>query len=128
MLHTHYNQISEVLDKVQAITTFPQIIEVQAEDELAALLDALSPHTPWGERQSAARKLGYKADPAALPALLDALPSDPFWMVRCAIIQALERIGDPSAIPTLQLISKGDRFQVVRSYAAKAIKRLSRHS
>jgi HEAT repeat protein len=93
---------------------------------VARLVADLSPETPWGDRQNAARKLGYLGNPEALPGLLDALPDDNFWMVRCAIIQALERIGDPGAIPTLRQVASGDGFQVVRSYAAKAIERLSK--
>ena len=118
------NQHPQVLDKMNTFTTLPIVIEVQPDRKLAALLAALRPDTPWGERQIAARKLGYMRNPEATPGLLAALPGDPFWMVRCAIIQALEMIGDPRAIPALQKISKNDDFQVVRSYAAKAIERL----
>ena len=105
-------------------TKFPAVIDVQPEPKLEALLANLTSDTPWGERQIAAKKLGYMRNPEALPGLLTALPTDPFWMVRCAIIQALEMIGDPGAIPTLQKVAKNDSFQIVRAYAEKAIERL----
>ena len=119
------NQHPQVADRMNTFTTLPIAIEIQPDRKLDALLAALSPDTPWGERQDAARKLGYMRTPEALPALLAALPTDPFWMVRCAIIQALEMIGDARAIPTLQQAAKCDGFQVVRFYAIKAIERLS---
>lgn len=112
-------------NKVDALTVFPVIIEVQSDPEVEALLGNLTPDNPWGERQDSARKLGYMRCTEALPRLLEVLPIDPFWMVRCAIVQALEMIGDPMAIPTLQDVAKNDDFQIVRSYAAKAIERLS---
>jgi HEAT repeat protein len=115
-----------VVDVMNAFTTLPIEIEVQPDREVVKLLADLSPDTPWGARQRAAKQLGYRRDPEALPGLLAALPADPFWMVRCAIIQALERIGDPGAIPTLREVARRDGFQVVRSYAAKAVERLSR--
>jgi len=114
-----------VVDVMNKFTTLPIEIEVQPDREMAKLLADLSPDTPWGVRQMAAKKLGSRRSPEALPGLLAALPSDPFWMVRCAIIQALERIGDPGAIPTLREVARRDGFQVVRSYAAKAVERLS---
>ncbi len=126
MLTTIQNQHPQVAGKMNTFTTLPIAIEVQPDRELRALLAALSPDTPWGERQIAARKLGYIRNPEATPGLLAALPSDPFWMVRCAIIQALEMINDSRAIPTLREVAKSDGFQVVRSYAAKAIERLSK--
>ena len=106
-------------------TTLPIAIDVQHDPKLDALLAALTPDTPWNDRQIAARKLGYMRNPEALPGLLAALPTDPFWMVRCAIIQALEIIGDARAIPTLREVAKNDGFQIVRAYAVKAIERLS---
>ena len=117
-------QRPEVADKTNKFTAFPLVIDVQPKHELEALLACLAPDTPWGERQIAARKLGYMREQEALPGLLAALPTDPFWMVRCAIIQALELIGDPGAIPTLREVAKNDGFQVVRAYAGKAIERL----
>jgi HEAT repeat protein len=119
------NQPPQVVDKMNTFTTLPIAIEVQPDRKLSALLADLSPDTPWGERQNAARKIGYMRNSEATLGLLAALPGDPFWMVRCAIIQALEMIDDPRAIPTLQDVAKNDSFQVVRSYAAKAIERLS---
>lgn len=98
---------------------------VQSDPALEDLTAALSPDTPWGDRQAAARKLGRMRAAQALPALLAALPADPFWMVRCAIIQALEIIDDPRAVPALQEVARTDSYQVVRSYAAKAVERLS---
>lgn len=124
MFQVNYNQFHEAVEEFQATIAFPLPIELQPDHELARLIADLCPKTSWGNRQSAARKLGYKGDPAAVPALLDALPTDPFWMVRCAIIQALQKIGDPGAIPTLQQVAQSDNFQVVRSSAAKAIERL----
>jgi HEAT repeat protein len=125
MLAVNLNQRPQVVDKMNTFTTLPIAIEVQPDRKLDKLLAGLSPDTPWGDRQIAAKKLGYMRSPEALPGLLAALPVDPFWMVRCAIIQALEMIGDPGAIPTLREIAKSDGFQVVRSYADKAIERLS---
>ena len=124
MLAVNINQHPEA-DLMNTFTTLPLAIEVQPDRKLNKLLAALSPDTHWGDRQIAAKKLGYMRSPEAMPRLLAALPADPFWMVRCAIIQALERIGDPGAIPTLRGIAISDRFQVVRSHAAKAIERLS---
>jgi len=118
-------QRPKVADKTIKFTALPPVIDVQPDRELDALLANLTPDTPWGERQIAARRLGYKRDPEALPGLLAALPTDPFWMVRWAIIQALEMIGDSGAIPTLQEVAINDSFQVVRAYAKKAVERLS---
>lgn len=119
------NQIHEVVDQKDPLFSFMVGIEFQTDPELSALLSALSPETPWGDRQIAAKKIGYLRDPNALPWLLAALPADPFWMVRIAIIQAIELIGDPRAIPALQQIAEKDDFKVVRSYAIKAEERLS---
>ena len=116
----------QTVDQVSMFAALPVVIAVQPDRKVAELVADLSPDTPWGDRQIAARKLGYLGSPEALPGLLDALPADSFWMVRCAIIQALERIGDPGAIPTLRGVATSDGFQVVRSYAAKAVERLSR--
>jgi HEAT repeat protein len=115
----------EVAGKTNVFTTFPLVIKTQPDQELDELLANLTPDTPWGERQTAAKKLGYMRNPGALPGLLATLPTDPFWMVRCAIIQALEMIGDPAVIPTLSDVAEKDSFQVVRAYAAKAIERLA---
>ena len=125
MLTAIQDQHPHVVEKMNTFTTLPIAIEVQSDRKLDALLADLSPDTPWGDRQIAAKKIGYLRRLEALPGLLKALPSDPFWMVRCAIIQALEMIGDSRAVPTLQEVAKKDGFQVVRSYATKAIERLS---
>ena len=125
MFAVDYSQVPEGAEQTITNTTLPLAWVLQPDIKLYRLLADLSPDTPWGDRKSAAEKLGHMRDPEALPGLLDALPADPFWMVRCAIIQALERIGDPRAIPTLREVAKSDGFQVVRSYAAKAIERLS---
>ena len=125
MFPTNLNQQTEFTSKEIAFTITHEEIRAQPVGLLEVLLANLSPNTPWGDRQAAARKLGYMRNPDALPGLLAALPTDPFWMVRCAIIQALECIGDPRAISTLRETAKSDGFQVVRSYAAKAIERLS---
>ena len=125
MFQIDIDQRPEVDDQMNLFTTFPLVLGVQPDLKLYNLLADLSPDTPWGDRQIAARKLGDMRDPEALPGLLEALLVDSFWMVRCAIIQALEKIGDPGAIPTLREIENSDGFQVVRSYAAKAIERLS---
>ena len=114
----------EIADKTNVFTTFPLVIETHPDQELDKLLATLIPDPPGGERQTAARKLGYMRDPDALPGLLAALPTDPFWMVRCAIIQALEVIDDPKAIPILWEVAENDGFKIVRTYAAKAIERL----
>jgi HEAT repeat protein len=105
--------------------TLPLEIEVKPHGRADHLLAKLGPDTPWGDRQIAARKLGYMRSLEAVAILLDFLPADPFWMVRCSMIQALERIGDPKAIPALQQVAEGDRFQVVRSHAIKAIGKLA---
>jgi len=125
MLPVNDYQRTEVADKTNVFTTFPLEIMTTNDRKLDTLLARLTSDTPWGERQNAAKKLGYMRNLEALPGLLAALPTDPFWMVRCAIIQALEMIGDPGAIPTLQEVAVNDGFQVVRAYAAKAIERLS---
>ena len=125
MFPINNDQPPQVVDQMNTYTTLPLALVVQPDIKLYKLLADLSPDTPWGDRQIAAKKLGFMRSPEALPGLLDALPADPFWMVRCAIIQALEKIGDPGAIPTLQEIANSDGFQVVRSYAAKAVERLS---
>jgi len=118
-------QHPEVADMTTKLTALPLTIETQPKSDLVMLLANLTPDTPWGERQIAAKKLGNMRDPEALPGLLAALSIDPFWMVRCAIIQALEMIEDPRAIPILREVAKNDSFQVVRAYAAKAIERLN---
>jgi HEAT repeat protein len=125
MYPTKMNQHTETVEKNITFATLPLEIEALPDHKLNALLADLSPETPWGDRQAAARKLGYMRNPEALPGLLAALPTDPFWMVRCAIIQAIECIGDSGAIPNLRETAKSDSFQVVRSYAATAIERLS---
>ena len=120
-----FDQRSEVADQKNVYATFPLAVGIQPDLKLYNLLADLSPDTPWGDRQIAAKKIGDMRSPEALPGLLEALLVDSFWMVRCAIIQALEKIGDPGAISTLREIAINDDFQVVRSYAAKAIERLS---
>ncbi len=125
MIATIQNQHPQISIEKTTVKTFPIAIVVQPDHKLIALLSDLSPDTPWGQRQTAARKLGYLRSSEALPSLLAALPKDPFWMVRCAIIQALEMIGNRDAVPTLRKIAKNDGFQVVRSYATKAVERLS---
>jgi len=107
------------------LVTLPIAVDVQPNPKLDALLADLTPDTPWGNRQIAARKLGYMRNREALPGLLAALPTDPFWMVRCAIVQALEKIGAPEAIPTHRDVAKNDAFQAVRAHATKAIERLT---
>ena len=124
MFPVNYDQQPEVVDQMNTYWTPPLVVLVQPDIKLHKLLADLSPDTPWGDRQIAAKKLGSMRSPKALPGLLDALPSDPFWMVRCAIIQALEMIGDSGAIPSLRETANSDGFYVVRSYAAKAIERL----
>ena len=125
MYQANMTQNQEVEDKMKVFTSFPLVVEVQADSEITRLLGELSPENNWGDRKNAALKLGNMRSPEALPGLLDALPVDPFWMVRCAIIQALEMIGDASVTPTLRAVAINDRFQVVRSHAAKAVERLS---
>ena len=132
MLMVNLDQRPQGVEKLNPLTAYPIAIEVQLDRKLYKLLADLSPDTPWGDRQIAARKLGDMRDPEALPGLLEALPgllaalpTDNFWMVRCAIIQALEMIGDPGAILALQEAAINDNFQVIRSYAAKAVDRLS---
>ena len=116
---------SQFVDRVNPLISLPVAVEQGLDPEVAKLVADLSPETPWGDRQIAARRLGRMRSFEALPGLLDALPSDPFWMVRCAMIQAVEMIGNPGAIPTLREVVESDPFQVVRSYAAKAIERLA---
>jgi HEAT repeat protein len=125
MSQANVDQYLEIVDEMKAFTTLPIAVEVLHDRKVEKWLADLSPDTAWGDRQIAAKNLGYMGSSEALPGLLNALSVDPFWMVRCAIIQALERIGDPAAIPTLRQVVKSDGFQVVRSYASKAIERLS---
>jgi HEAT repeat protein len=125
MFQANVDQYLEIVDEMKDFRTLPITIKVLPDRKVEKWLADLSPNTAWGDRQVAAKNLGYIGSSEALPGLLNALSADPFWMVRCAIIQALERIGDPTAIPTLREVVKNDGFQVVRSYAAKAIERLS---
>lgn len=125
MYQENLNQYSEVSHKINPFWEFPVTSEVQPDNNVEQLLADLSPIVSWGDRQIAAKKLGYLGCPQAVPGLLEALPADPFWMVRCAIIQALELIGDADAIPALRDVAENDGFQVVRSYAARAVERLS---
>ena len=104
---------------------FSDQVAARQENELDLLLDQLSPGASWGDRRTAARRIGMLRNPQALPALVSALPVDNFWMVRCEIIQALESIGDPAAVPALQSVACHDSFKVVREYAARAVDRLS---
>jgi HEAT repeat protein len=129
MIAVEFDHRSETVAENNTYKTLPPLaLVIQPDIKLYNFLADLSPDTPWGDRQIAAKKLGNMRNPEALPGLLDALPADPFWMVRCAIIQALEKIGDPMAIPTLQEVANSDGFQVVRSYAAKAVDRLAQYS
>jgi HEAT repeat protein len=123
MVQAQFEGQTEVVDQLKP-SRMTVALEVQPDYKLTQLLADLAPEVAWGERQMAARKLGYRRCQKAVPALTEALPQDPFWMVRCEIIQALEKIGDPRAIPTLRKIAKMDGFQVVRAYATKAIERL----
>jgi HEAT repeat protein len=126
MILLNSNQQPEYFDRTTPFAILPPEFETQPRRQANKLLAALSPDTPWGERQIAASRLGNMRSREALPGLLAALPADPFWMVRCAIIQALEKIDDSRAIPTLRQVAQNDGFQVVRSCAATAIARLSR--
>jgi hypothetical protein len=117
------HQQPQVSIKKTTLRGFPVPIVVLPGHKLIALLSDLSPDTPWGQRQTAARKLGTMRSSAVLPGLLAALPKDSFWMVRCAIIQALEKIDHPEAIPTLREVAKSDGFQVVRSYTLQRLLR-----
>ena len=118
-------QLPPMEDRIHTFANLLIGVDVQPEPKVKTLLADLTPNTPWGKRQMAAKRLGHLRSTEAVPGLLATLPVDPFWMVRCAIIQALEMIGDVKAIPTLREVAKHDNFQVVRSYAAKAIERLS---
>jgi HEAT repeat protein len=111
---------------MKTMTISPLNVQVQVERNIDLLMSELSQTVSWGNRQIAAKKLGFMRDSEALPVLTGALLTDPFWMVRASIIQALEMIGDPAAIPALEDAARTDRFQVVRSYAKKAIERLSK--
>jgi HEAT repeat protein len=125
MYQENFNQSPEVAEQIKPFAMLPVAIEVQPDQKVAQLIAELSPDVSWGDRQMAAKKLGYMGSSEVLHGLLNALLADPFWMVRCAIIQALERIGDPRAIPALHEVANGDSFEVVRLYAVKAIERLS---
>jgi HEAT repeat protein len=128
MFTVNNNQSLEVVNEIHTAATLPPVSEDQIDQKLKALLAELSPRKPWGDREIAAKRLGYLRSREALPVLLSALQTDSFWMVRCAIIQALERIDNPEAIPTLREVAKNDGFHVVREYAEKAIERLSAES
>jgi HEAT repeat protein len=119
---SHTYQIEERLHKK---VEFLKPIEKIVDPEVERLLASLSPDQPWGDRQLAAKELGYQKAEGALSGLLNALETDNFWMVRFSIIQALVMIGDPRAIPTLKAVASTDTYQSVRSYAAKAVERLS---
>ena len=125
MLAANFDHQTQIVESLNPFVAFPVADEVQPDSEVTQLLADLSPDTPWGERQAAARRLGCLRNPDALPGLLAALPEDKFWMVRCAIIQALVMIGEPDAVPALCEVAEKDGFQVVRSHAAKAVIRLS---
>ncbi len=125
MFTVNKNQSLEVLNSSDSAGTFPSVVDDQPDQKMKTLLAELSPDNPWGDREIAAKRLGYMRSREALPGLLAALQTDPFWMVRCAIIQALERIDDPGVIPTLREVAKKDGFHVVREYAEKAIERIS---
>ena len=121
-------KISQSANEVKDLRVYqvlPIAVVEYLDPKVEKYLAQLSPDTPWGDRQIAAKRLGSLRSNAALPGLLFALLSDNFWMVRCSIIQALEKIGDPGAIQVLEDVAKSDGFQVVQSYATKAIERLS---
>ncbi len=125
MLTVNKNQSLEVVNSIDSAAILSIAVDDQPDQKLKALLAELSQENPWGDRELAAKRLGYMRSREALPGLLAALQTDPFWMVRCAIIQALERIDDPGVIPTLREVAKKDGFHVVREYAEMAIERLS---
>lgn len=121
MLQVNVNQKSARMDQKSVPDTFVESHYEAADRQMDLLISQLSLVSNWGERQRAARKLGYLGRAEAVAPLLTALPADPFWMVRCAIIQALEKIGDARAIPTLRRVEQEDAFLTVRHHAAKAI-------
>jgi len=125
MLAANFDHQTQIVESMNPYIAFPVTVEIQPDPEVAQLLADLTPNTPWGERQVAARRLGCLRNPDALPGLLAALQEDKFWIVRCSIIQALVMIGEPNAVPTLCEVAEKDGFQVVRSHAAKAVQRLS---
>ena len=125
MYQSDFVQQTDVTSKCDIFSTWQTAVDVTLDFKLYDLITNLAPEAPWGERKSAAQKLGDMRSERAVPGLLDALPGDPFWMVRCAIIQALEKIGDQRAVPTLREVARNDGFQIVRSHAAKAVERLS---
>lgn len=125
MLQLNVNQKSVKMDQKRMPAAFVDSRHKSLDGQLDLLISQLSQESNWGERQRAARKLGYLGRSEAVSPLLTALPADPFWMVRCAIIQALEKIGDARAIPTLRRVEEEDAFLTVRQHAAKAITTLS---
>jgi HEAT repeat protein len=125
MFPAKVGQSTNKVNDLNVYQVFPIAVVDYLDPSVEKYLSQLSPETPWGDRQIAAKRLGSLRSNAALPGLLSALLSDNFWMVRCSIIQALEKIGDPGAIQVLEEVAKSDGFQVVRSYATKAIERLS---
>ncbi|MFC2028843.1 HEAT repeat domain-containing protein [Chloroflexota bacterium] len=118
-------EISLAIERQLYPAEFPLLLKVWSESEVDQQLARLTPETPWGERQVAARRLGELRNPQALAGLLKALLNDDFWMVRCSLIHALEMIADKNSIPTLREVARNDSFQAVRSYAEKAIQRIS---
>ena len=85
----------EAANKTNVFTAFPQVLETHPERELDALLANLTHDTPWGERQIAARKLGYMREQEALPGLLAALPTNSqrtSWMEKALIAGPLPGI------------------------------------
>lgn len=125
MLVSTANRINQNEQVIEFDNQISPVFQTKLDPRVEMNLINLSPETPWGNRQIAARNLGNLRDSAAIAVLMDSLQTDDFWMVRCAIIQALEKIADPRAIPGLILASQQDTYQAVRSYAAKAVERLS---
>ena len=58
MLAVNLDQRPQVVDKMNPFTTYPIAVEVQPDRKLYKFLADLSPDTPWGDRQIAAKKLG----------------------------------------------------------------------
>ena len=126
MLVSTVNQAYHIEQVIERDFQVYKKFQEKKDRRVELLLSKLSPESPWGDRQAAARILGILQDKAAVPGLLAALQIDNFWKVRCAIIQALEKIADSRAIPVLIQVSQQDSFRIVRSYAGMAVERLSR--
>ena len=72
-------------------------------------------------REFAAKILGERNDPKALPALIKALQSDPGEFVRANAAASLGRLAESASVDALQAVLKDDPSELVRAAAAEAL-------